>query len=174
MNSMDGNDQEREQKKECLRRSGVLLAQRDYTCSRMREKLLSYGFSREVVEATLDSLRDARYLDDARYAENYINAHRENRSLLRIRTDLEKRGVPSDILSEVLIKDREEHGKEAEVRQILRLMEKRRFDPARADWEEKGKMQAFLYRKGYDSSSVRAAMSSVIRADYLDSDEFSV
>ena len=165
---------ERDQRKECLRRAGILLAQRDYTCSRMREKLLSYGFSDEVVGETLDSLRDARYLDDARYAENYISAHRGDRSLIRIRTDLESRGLSSDLISEVLMREREEHGMGEEVRQILRLMEKRRFDPALATWEEKGKMKAFLYRKGYDASSVRAAMSTALNTDSLDSEEFSV
>ena len=75
--------------KECLRKSGVLLAQRDYTCSRLREKLLSAGFGGEVVEQTLENLREAHYLDDERYARNFVQAHWEDRSRLRIRMDLE-------------------------------------------------------------------------------------
>ena len=54
--------------------------------------------------------------------------------------------------------------------EIRKLMNKRKYDPKGATWEEKGKMQAFLYRKGYSQSSVRAAMG----AESLDSDGFSV
>ena len=73
--------------------------------------------------------------------------------------DLEERGVPSETLSEVLREESEERGEEAEIRQIRRLMEKRKFDPENADWDEKRRMQAYLYRKGYGASSVRAAMN---------------
>ncbi len=164
-----GRDQE-QSRKECLRRSGVLLAQRDYTCSRLREKLLAGGYDQEVVEMTLESLREARYLDDERYARNYVQAHWEDRSRLRIRMDLEKRGVPSEIAARVLSEESEERGQEAEIRQIRKLMAKRRYDPQTATWEDKGKMQAFLCRKGHSASSVRAAMN----AESLDSDGFSV
>ena len=87
------------EKKDCLRRSGVLLAQRDYTCRRLKEKLLSAGFKEEIVEETLQDLKAARYLDDARYAENFVNAHREDRSRMRMRSDLENRGVPPEVIA---------------------------------------------------------------------------
>lgn len=158
------------EKKDCLRRSGVLLAQRDYTCRRLREKLLTAGFDEEIVEETLQDLISARYLDDARYAENFVHAHREDRSRMRMRADLESRGVPPKVISEVLSRDSEEHGNEAEIRQIIRLMRKRGFDPASGSREERNKIQAFLYRKGYNTSSIQAAM----KAELLDSDGFSV
>ena len=152
-------DETREaKKKECLKKCGALLARRDYTCARLREKLLSGGYEEEIADWALEKLKEAHYLDDERYARNFIQAHWEDRSKLRIRTDLEERGVPSDILSEVLREESEERGEEAEIRQIRKLMEKRGFDPENAEWEEKRKMQAYLYRKGYTSSSVRAAM----------------
>lgn len=84
--------------------------------------------------------------------------------------DLENRGVPSDIAARVIGEENEERGNSAEIRQVLKLMQKRNFDPQSASWEEKGKMKGYLYRKGYSASSVRAAMNS----DSLDSEEFSV
>jgi regulatory protein len=78
--------------------------------------------------------------------------------------------VPSQVISEVLSEAARERGNEAEIRQIRRLIEKRGFDPSSATWEERSKMQAFLYRKGYGSASVRIAMN----VELLDSDEFSV
>ena len=147
-------------RKECLKKCGMLLARRDYTCARLREKLLGYGFEETVADEVIDSLKEARYLDDDRLARSFIAAHREDRIRLRIRTDLEERGVPSDIISEAMREESEGSGDEAEVRQIRRLMEKRKFDPHSADWEEKRKMQAYLYRKGYAGTAVRTAMNT--------------
>ena len=149
-----------EKKKECLKKCGMLLSQRDYTCARLREKLLGSGFDEETSDDAIDSLREARYLDDARYAQNFIEAHRGDRSRLRIRRDLEDRGVPSDIISEAMREELEENGDAAEIRQIRKLMEKRKFDPESADWDEMRKMQAYFYRKGYAASAVRAAMDA--------------
>ena len=159
-----------QRRKECLRKSGVLLSQRDYTCMKLRDKLLAGGFEEEIVEMTLESLKEARYLDDERYARNFIQAHWEDRSRTRIRADLENRGVPSEIAARVLSEENEERGNSAEIMQVRRLMMKRGFDLHSASWEEKGKMKAYLYRKGYSASSVRAAMD----AELLDSEEFSV
>ena len=39
-----------EKKKECLRKCGTLLAQRDYTCARLREKLLRGGYEEEIAD----------------------------------------------------------------------------------------------------------------------------
>ena len=149
-----------EKKKECLKKCGVLLAQRDYTCARLREKLLGSGFEEETADEVIGSLKEAHYIDDARYARNFIEAHRGDRSRLRIRKDLEDRGVPSEIISEAMVEEFEENGDSAEIRQIRKLMEKRKFDPGSADWNEKQKMQAYLYRKGYAASAVRAAMNA--------------
>ncbi len=168
---MADTDRDQEQRrKECLRKSGTLLSQRDYTCMRLRDKLLAGGFEEEIVEMTLKDLKEAHYLDDERYARNFIQAHWEDRSRTRIRMDLENRGVPSDIAARVIGEENEERGNRAEIRQVLKLMQKRNFDPQSASWEEKGKMKGYLYRKGYSASSVRAAMNS----DSLDSEEFSV
>ena len=159
---MADTDRDQEQRrKECLRKSGTLLSQRDYTCMRLRDKLLAGGFEEEIVEMTLKDLKEAHYLDDERYARNFIQAHWEDRSRTRIRMDLDAR---------VIGEENEERGNSAEIRQVLKLMQKRNFDPQSASWEEKGKMKGYLYRKGYSASSVRAAMNS----DSLDSEEFSV
>ena len=91
-----------QRRKECLKKCGTLLARRDYTSARLREKLLAAGFEEEIVSEAMDSLVKAHYLDDERYARNFIAAHWEDRSRLRIRMDLEERGVPSETLSEVL------------------------------------------------------------------------
>ena len=168
---MADTDRDQEQRrKECLRKSGTLLSQRDYTCMRLRDKLLAGGFEEEIVEMTLKDLKEAHYLDDERYARNFIQVHWEDRSRTRIRMDLENRGVPYDIAARVLGEENEERGNSAEIRQVRKLMKKRNFDPQSSSWEEKGKMKDYLYRKGYSASSVRAAMN----AESLDSEEFSV
>ena len=46
----------------------------------------------------------------------------------------------------------------AERDQIRKLLEKKKYDPEKADWEETMKVKAFLCRKGYSRDAVRSAM----------------
>ena len=91
---------------------------------------------------------------------------------------IEDSGVPSVIFLFLLCEDREESGEEAEIRQILKLIKKRGFDPASADRQESSRMQAYLYRKGYAVSAIRAAISEEMKrgvnTESLDSDGLSV
>src|SRR5215831_5503637 len=76
-----------------------LLAQRDYTIARIRQKLdARFG---ETPETVIQQLIVKRYLDDRRLAENYVSSHKD-RGLNRLRQDLMIRGIPEELAREVL------------------------------------------------------------------------
>ena len=124
-------------RRECLRKCGMLLQTREYSENALREKLEHAFFPQEIAEGVLSELRKAGYLNEDRMAEDYIRIHLKDRSRKRIENDLmNKLG-------------------ELEKAQILKILEKKRFDPALAGWEETMKIKAFLYRKGYSQEAVR-------------------
>jgi regulatory protein len=49
----------------------------------------------------------------------------------------------------------------AEIEQIQVLLRKKQYDPETAGWEEKQKIMAFLYRKGYSQENIRCAMQAM-------------
>jgi regulatory protein len=76
-----------------------LLSKRDYSTAELRRKLLTqYG---EAPEAVIQHLTQKRFLDDRRFAEAYVSS-RKKRGMLRLRGELEARGVPPDVVDETL------------------------------------------------------------------------
>src|SRR5262252_742408 len=76
-----------------------LLAQRDYSIAKLREKLdAKFG---ETPEAVIEQLIAKRYLNDRRLAENYVSRHK-NRGQNRLRDDLSTRGIPEQLAEQVL------------------------------------------------------------------------
>lgn len=166
-------EQAREQmRRNCLARSGSILQNRDYSRKRLGDKLRGYGYPSGLVDETLDSLQDAGYLDDERLAQTYVRYHLEDRSLRRIRTDLERRGISSDVIDAAVEKVRDEMTggfDTAEEEQIRRLLQKRHFDAETADWNEKQKAGAYLYRKGYSIQTIERILHGNGSFNELDS-----
>ena len=142
----------------CMQKCGALLGGRDYTVQRLREKLLQAGFPASVTEECLHKLREAGYLNDGRYAENYVRTHICDRSRLRIRMDLSARGVGEEEIREAFRKISLEVDLEEEQKaQIRRLLRKRGYDPSSATFEERQKVMGFLHRKGFRQDLIRQA-----------------
>ena len=156
-----------------LRKCGVLLKSQDYTEQRLRMKLRTAGFPEDTVTMAAEAMKDAHYIDDRRYAENYVKYHLRDRSRRRIEQDLQERGIAEDTIEEAFQTMTEKAGEktdtgnsvspadEAEIEQICRLLRKKQYDPASAGWEEKQKIMAFLYRKGYTQENIRQSMQSM-------------
>jgi SOS response regulatory protein OraA/RecX len=76
-----------------------LLAQRDYSIAKLRDKLdAKFG---ETPEPVIQQLIAKRYLDDRRLAENYVSRHKD-RGQNRLRDDLITRGIPEQLVEQVL------------------------------------------------------------------------
>jgi regulatory protein len=156
-----------------LRKCGELLKSQDYSEQRLRMKLRTAGFPEDTVTMAVEAMKDAHYIDDRRYAENYVKYHLRDRSRRRIEQDLQERGIAEDIIEEAfqavtenaVEKTDTENGvsaaDEAEIEQICKLLRKKQFDLAAAGWEERQKIMAFLYRKGYTQENIRRGMESL-------------
>jgi len=76
-----------------------LLARRDYSLAKLREKLqLRFGDSPDEV---MTQLIAKRFVNERRYAENYV-AGRRKRGRSRLHDELLGRGIPLEIVEEVL------------------------------------------------------------------------
>ena len=140
----------------CMQRCGTLLGARDYSECRLREKLIEAGFPDSIVEEAVGKLQKAGYLDDRRFARSYIRSHIQDRSRLRIVRDLAGKGISETDIEEVFAEFAEEEDLEdAQRQQVMRLLEKRGFDPGEAGYEERQKTMAFLHRKGYPADLIR-------------------
>ena len=72
------------------------VAGREYTTSQLRTKLQQGFYPAEIIEQAIAYVAGFHYIDDLRYAVDYITYHEDSRSRRRIEQDLQGRGIGSD------------------------------------------------------------------------------
>lgn len=132
-----------------------ILKSMDKTEFQLRQKLLQEEYPEEIVEDALEYVKSYRYVDDARYAANYISSKASVKSRLQLKTDLLSKGIRADIVETAL----EELTQEDELEQILGWIRKKRYDPQTAQEEEKNALIRFLMRKGFSYGMIKNALT---------------
>ncbi len=134
-----------------------LLQKKDYTERQLRDKLSDGDYPQELVDDAIAYVKSFNYIDDERYARDYITYHMSVRSKNRIIQDLSNKGIGKDIYQNIL-EELYQDDSDAEIEQIKKLLFKKHYDPETFEYEDKQKIMAFLIRKGYNSSDIRKAM----------------
>ena len=141
------------------RRALGLLARREHSRAELLAKLVRSGHGRAEAERAVEDLADRGLVSDARFAEAFIRSRIERGGgPLRIRRDLETRGVEPSIVGRLLDPDDEEWESRA-----LRVREKR-FGAARpAGGSEAARQARFLLARGFTRRQVRRAIEEIGR-----------
>lgn len=144
--------------KRCKLRAMNLLQKKDYTTKQLRDKLDEGLYPKELVDEAIEYVRSYKYLDDERYARDYISYHMTTRSKNRIMQDLTGKGLSKELLLPIIEELYAEESGDIEFDQIKVLLEKKHYDPGSIDYKEKQKIMAFLMRRGFQISTIRKAM----------------
>lgn len=137
-----------------------LLLQQDRTKKELQDRLYRAGFSEQASAYAMDYVTGFGYIDDLRYARNYISFHKGNRSKKELRYKLMNRGVEPEVLAVAL----EEYESEDEQNALSRLLIKRLKGKQLSDLEyaEQNKITAYLARKGFALPAIRRVMQEEI------------
>ena len=73
-----------------------------YTEHTARDKLVKRGYSQDAVDFAIERMYYYGYIDDHRYAVDYIQQYAATRSRMRIRQDLRQKGVSDAIINPLL------------------------------------------------------------------------
>lgn len=136
-----------------------LLKSRAYTSSQLEDKLTMGGYPRQIVLEALSYVESFGYINDAQYAADFIEYNKEKKSRNRMFIDLRKKGIPEAVIREAMENGEDADSEELEKNQIIRWMEKKNFVPQTATLQEKHKMTAFLFRKGFSIDTIRNVLS---------------
>ncbi len=137
-----------------------LLQKKDYTEKQLRDKLSDGDYPQEFIDDAIAYVKSFNYIDDERYARDYISYHMATRSRNRIVQDLAGKGISKDVYQDIL-EELYQDDEGAEIEQIKKLLVKKHYDPDITEFEDKQKIMAFLMRKGYNSSDIRRAMENM-------------
>ena len=132
-----------------------LLAGRDYSAARMRGKLAARDINEEDVEATLLRLQGEGWIDDRRYAgrfaESALSAGRFYGA--RLRQEMSRRGLPAELVDEVLKRASEGYDEVDELRSAIGRRYPGFVFSAACD-KEKRRVISWLQRRGFGISSI--------------------
>ena len=139
---------------EAKKKAMSLLMHKDRTEYELVEKLKQKGFSQEETEDALSYVKGFGYIDDVRYAERYIEIYQSAKSRKRLEQDLSRRGIDSAVIGQALEKcsTGDQTALEKEIFKKTGMLE---GISEAYSYEEKQKIMAYLFRKGFQSEDIR-------------------
>lgn len=146
-------------KKRAKLRAMHLLEDMDRTEAALREKLRLGYYPEEAVDEAVRYVKSFGYLDDARYAENFVRSRQGSKSAREIQALLLKKGLSGDMIEAAFEKCREDSG-DTEQEAVRKILKKKRFDPDMADEAQIQKIYAYLGRKGFRYDTVRQVIQN--------------
>ena len=99
------------------------------------------------------------YIDDRRYVENYLMFQTGKRSKKEIYFKLQQKGVPQELIEEIVFEQGGIDEQEAIESLTLKRLKGREF--SELDRKERDKIFAYLGRKGYEISQIKKVFSKL-------------
>lgn len=131
----------------------ALLSKKDYTCEEIARKLRRGYYSEDIIEETVCYGVCKHYLDDERYAREYIEWKKGSKSLRQISYELSQKGIAKSIYEPIL--DLEEDDEKA----LEELIDKYMSKQSGEYFQKKQKTYRYFLQKGYSSSLIRQILS---------------
>lgn len=139
-------------------RSLYLLKSSDKTEKQLYDMLFRSGYGDYYCSIGVEYLKSFGYIDDKRYAINFVNSCNGKRSRKDIYNRLIARGIPSHLAKEVI-----EDGGTQEVEAVYASLKKKSIYPEDIqdlDRDKKNKIYAYLLRKGFSASVICAILNN--------------
>lgn len=124
-----------------------LLLRADCSEAVLRRKLRLKGFPEYIVEEAINYAKRFNYINDERYAENYIKYKGNTKSLRQIKIELISKGVDRKVIGAAVSESTDDEALERLIKKKVKKFES-------MDEAEIRKLYAYLYRRGFDSELI--------------------
>lgn len=142
--------------KRAKKRVLYLLEKMDRTEQQIREKLKANEYPDCCIEIAIAYAKSFHYLDDYRYACNFVRYHMEKYSRMQIKQKLLSKGISRDDIERAIEAEYISEEKE----QIRALLQKKKFQGQTSNTPEFRKIYQFLLRRGFSSSDILKEMNN--------------
>lgn len=144
--------------KRAKKRALYLLEKMDRSESKLREKLKASEYPSQCVDEAIEYVKSFHYLDDSRFARNYVRYHQDSLSRQQIFQKLLQKGIKKDDISNAI----EEEYFAREDEQIKKLLEKKHYFDEPCDEKTYRRTYQFLLRRGFKSCDILKAMKEKV------------
>lgn len=124
----------------------------------LRRKLMQAEFPAILIDRAISYVRQYGYLDDKRFASSYIRSRMNKKSRLMIKNELLQKGISEGVLEEAFYETYAEEEEDAELTAIKKAIARKTMEPEALTYEEKQKLIASLYRRGFDLSKIKQCL----------------
>lgn len=133
------------------KRAVDLLARREHSTLELKRKLQQKGAPKDLIDTLLNGLEQSGYLSDERFAEGYVR-YRSQAGFgpIRIRAELQQRGISSHLIDQFLSQSTEFWGK-----QLESLWQRRFHGKLPRNQQEYGRQVRFLLQRGFAAGQVQ-------------------
>ena len=133
------------------------LARREHSLAELRVKLEARNYSREEIDRTVGDLAREGLASDERFVESFVATRkRKGQGPVRIRTELERRGIAAELIVtqlEVHVADWDE---------LARSVRRKKFGAgAPRDYREWTRQARFLQYRGFSGEQIRRVLDDV-------------
>ncbi|MCR4956228.1 MAG: recombination regulator RecX [Lachnospiraceae bacterium] len=142
--------------KHARKKAMSLLEVQDRTRKQLYDKLKTLGYPESVVDNAISYVESFHYLDDYRYAENYIRYRQSSKSRQQLKIELLKKGVCSDLIERAM----EETYEADESAMIMELLKKKHYNPQDGDMKQRNRIMGYLMRRGYSLDDIKRCMKA--------------
>ena len=136
-------------KKQCL----SILEQSDKTEMQLRQKLKEGGFPPFAIDGAITYAASFRYIDDERYARNYLETVGKRKSRKRMEMELIQRGIDREKIRQCM-----EAVENEEEEVATRLLKKRMVGKEWSDEKIRRRMVQYLAGQGFSYETIRNSM----------------
>lgn len=139
-------------------RALTALSRRSYTEHELRQRL-GRRFAPEEIDPAVARLRELGYVDDARWAADFVETRRGRLGGRRLRQELARRGIVPEHV-EAATGDLDDAAAAVATAQ-RRLPALRRLEPA----QQRRRLYGYLQRRGFSHDATRQALAETLDAD---------
>jgi regulatory protein len=139
------------------------------TLEEVRRRLSAKGYDEDTIGSVSGLLEEYRLVDDERYAKLYSSEKIKKGGVLKIRHELQAKGIDKETIEDALgsmSPDAEKESCRSQAEKKLALLRKRESD----EWKLRGKLYGFLVNKGFSRDTVSAVLRELLSADETDMD----
>jgi len=131
------------------------LARREHSLRELRDKLAARDFEPEIIAETVANLASDGLVSDERFAESFVTARmRKGQGPVRIRAELKKRGVSSELVQLQVFEAGHDWF------ELAREVRTRKFGAdIPADFKDKARQMRFLEYRGFETGQIQAALN---------------
>lgn len=140
--------------KRAKKRALYLLQKMDRTEKQLRDKLRENEYPEDIIDEAIAYVESFHYIDDDRYAANYVHFHQDKKSKRQLQMDLMQRGISQEQIEQAFEEELTVTSEEL----IKGWLMKKHYDPTEADDTQRRRIYQFLLRKGFKSEEIMRCM----------------